>query len=134
MSGGLMRTLPRQAGLYFSAIMAVVTSIYFGIQYMAASAQAHIDAPRPRQMTKLDEMAQSAREIRRAIANANHTVEPLPPLTSKPASKFSQSRTQPEHRKSSERRLSIEARNAFASSYGRPPAAATAVYDRHSVH
>jgi hypothetical protein len=132
MSGGLMRTLPRQAGLYFSAIMAAVTSIYFGVLYIAASAQAHMDAPRRRQMTKLDEMAQSAREIRQAIANANHTLDPLPPLTSKPV-KFSQSRTQPEHRQSSERRLSIEARKSFASSYGRPPAA-TAVYDRHSVN
>jgi hypothetical protein len=128
-----MRTLPRQSGLYFAAIIAVIASVYFGVRYVAASAQAHIDTPRPRQMTKLDEMAQSAREIRQAIANANHMVEPLPPLTSKPASKFSQSRTHPEHRRPSERRLSIEARNASASSYGLPPAA-TSVYDRHSVH
>jgi hypothetical protein len=128
-----MRTLPKQAGLYFAAIMAVIASVYFGVQYVAASAQAHIDAPRPRQMTKLDEMAQSAREIRQAIANANHTVDPLPPLTSKPASKLSQSRTQPEHRNSAGRRLSIEARNAFATSYGRLTAAPV-VYDRHSVH
>jgi hypothetical protein len=84
-------------------------------------------------MTKLDEMAQNAREIRQAIANAKHTIDPLPPITSKPARQLSHSRAQSEHGKLAERRLSNEARNAFATSYARPAAKAIA-YDRHSVH
>jgi hypothetical protein len=60
------------------------------------------------------QMAHNAREIRQAIANAKHTIDPLPPITFKPARQLSHSRAQSEHGKLAERRLSNEARETHS--------------------
>jgi hypothetical protein len=110
---------------YFAGLVAVFGSLYFGVQYVAADVQEYTSAPLEREMTKLDLMVNNAREIREAIANANHAVEPLPAITAKPARHVSPS-SKPD-------KLNNEARNAFAAAPYKKQTASTAVYDRHTV-
>ena len=120
----------KELSIYFAALVTVIGSLYFGIQHVGGAVQEHMRAPVERETTKLDQMVNSAREIREAIANAEHAIEPLQPITAKPARQLSASLVHSrEQRKLPEIRLNKEARKAFAAAAynGHPPPATPSI-------
>jgi hypothetical protein len=67
----------KEISFYFAALVAVIGSLYFGVDHVGGAVQEHMRGPNARETTKLDQMVNSAREIREAIANAKHSIEPL---------------------------------------------------------
>jgi hypothetical protein len=128
-------SLLKEISFYFATLLLVSGSVYFGVQQVGGAVQEHMRAPDERETTKLDQMVNSAREIREAIANAKHAIEPLPPITAKPVRQMSASLVHSkEQRKLPEIRLNKEARKAFAAAAYIGHTASTVVYDRHAVH
>jgi hypothetical protein len=125
----------KEISFYFAALVAVIGSLYFGVDHVGGAVQEHMRGPNARETTKLDQMVNSAREIREAIANAKHSIEPLPPITTKPARQLSAPLIpSKEYRKLPEIRLNKEARNAFAAAAYNGHKANSFVHDRHAVH
>jgi hypothetical protein len=103
----LLLTVP----LYFLALGAVFATLYAALAALTPAVYASLQEDGERQFSRLEELTASAREVRKALATPLPPVEPLGPITSRPARTMNAKAASAPGRK-----LSAEARNAFASS------------------
>jgi hypothetical protein len=122
------RSLPLTILLYFCALGAVMASLGLALSMLAPAVYASLQNEGERPVSRLKEVTASAREVRKALATPLPPVEPLGPITSRPARTVNAKAA-----KLPGIRLNAEARNAFASSETGGARGGSVDFDRHRV-
>ena len=124
------RSLPLTIVIYFCALGAVMASLGLALSLLTPAVYASLQNETERPVSRLEEVTATAREVRKALATPLPPVEPLGPITSRPA--------RPVNEKAAASlpgiRLSAQARNAFASSEATGVRSGSVEFDRHRVH
>jgi hypothetical protein len=132
------RSVLLTTSLYFVALSAVAAGLYGSLSVVAPAVQAHFLKSTERTPSRLDYLVADARAIRQALATPIAPAEPLPPITARPLQAPTAVAVKPEvavkseheHRTSS-RRVSRAARDAYAMSERAGGGATTMAADRY---
>jgi hypothetical protein len=123
------RSLSLTVLFYFFALGAVFASFYAALTVLTPAVYASLQEDGERPVSRLEELAASAREVRKALSTPLPPVEPLGPITSRPVRTVNAKAA-----KAPGAKLSAEARNAFASSETSGAHSGGSVeFDRHRV-
>ncbi len=123
------RSLPLTVLLYFCALGAVFASLYAALSVLTPTVYASLQEGGERPVSRLEELTASAREVRKALATPLPPIEPLGPITGRPARAVNAKAA-----KAPGGKLSAEARDAFASSEtSGARGGGFADFDRHRV-
>lgn len=121
-----LRATAKEALLYFLGIVGLAVVYFFGVGYVM-SGQKNAASRDVREPTRMDMLVANAREIRAALERPLPPLEPLPPITQRPANAGPKLVTA----KSRPRKLSSEARDALASQWSAPVGSYVDALDRH---